>query len=380
MTVIDPLLSGKGASGKRISESRTLALIASAVCGTIFGFAMQKGHVYEPAVIRGQMLFQKWNMMKMFLGAAATGIVAIAAVALFVPGGRGKVVSARAWAFSGYRGTVAAMLGGMILGAGMSLAGACPGTVLIQVGSGVRYSLFTVAGAFTGALAFAILEPGVLRDLGILRAGMLSKPTWDSLTGLPYAVIAAFMAAVFGGAVYYIETYISPSSFFKGGVSLSLTANEWPAWISGIIVGCLQLPMLVLASETLGASRAYVTIVSNVLSYIVPQFVNNNSYLTGAKSGTSNISQVIFVFCACVGAFVSCFISGSSFSGVSGFTPLSSFIGGFLVVFGGRLAGGCTSGQGLSGNGVLAINGMIATMGIFMGAIPVAKFAQVNGF
>jgi len=337
---------------------------------------MQKGHVYEPANIRGQMLFQKWNMMKMFLSAAAMSLIAIAAVVLVVPGGRSKVVGARAWAFTGYRGTVAALLGGMTLGAGMSLAGACPGTVLIQVGSGVRWSLFTVAGAFTGALAFALIEPNVLRDLGILRAGMLSKPTWDSLIRLPYVVIAAIMAAVFGGAVYYIENYISSS----GGITLSVYASEWPSWLSGIVVGSLQFFMLVFASETLGASRAYVTVVSNVLYFIMPGFVNNNSYLSGARTGTANMSQVIFVFCACIGAFISCFLAGSSFSGVSGFTPVSSFIGGVLIVFGGRLAGGCTSGQGLSGNGVLAINGMIATMGIFMGAIPVAKFAQINGF
>ena len=380
---LDPLLSGKGASGSKISVSSTVALIVSAVCGVIFGFVMQKGHVYEPSVIRGQMLFQQWVMMKMFLSAAALSVVAIAIVAYLIPGGRSLVVGARAWAFSGYRGTVAALLGGMVLGCGMSLAGACPGTVLIQVGSGVRWSILTVAGAFCGAFAFALLEPGVLRDLGILRAGMLSNPTWDSLVRLPYIVIAAAMAILFGGAAFYIENYISPSSFFKHGFSLSSlspTASEWPSWISGIIVGCLQLPMLVLVQETLGASRAYVTVVSNVLATIAPNFVNRNSYLLGAKSGTANYSQVIFVFFACIGSFISCYISGSSFSGVSGFQPISSFIGGFLIVFGGRLAGGCTSGQGLSGNGVLAINGMLATMGIFIGAIPMAKFAQVNGF
>jgi len=374
---VDPLLSSKSTSigSKKISESKNLALITSAVCGTIFGFVMQKGHVYEPPVIRDQMLFKQWNMMKMFLAAAAMSVIAIAAV-LFVPGGRSYVIRARSWAFSGYRGIVAALLGGMILGCGMSLAGACPGTVPIQIGSGVRWSLFTLGGALVGAFTFAILEPSVLRDLGILKAGMLSNPTWDSLTGLPYFVVAGFMAAVFAGAVYYIENFIASS----GGITLSLTASKWPSWISGIMVGSLQFFMLVLAQETLGASRAYVTLVANCLYFIVPGFVNNNSYLTGAKSGTANLSQLIFVFFACVGSFASCFVSGSSFTGVSGFTPISSFIGGFLIVFGGRLAGGCTSGQGLSGNGVLAINGMAATAGIFMGAIPLAKFAQINGF
>jgi len=309
-------------------------------------------------------------------------VAALAVIVLVVPGGRGKVMGARAWAFTGYRGSVAALLGGMTLGAGMALAGACPGTVLVQVGSGVRWSFLTVGGAFTGALVFAIIEPGVLRSSGILHSGMLSRPTWDSLINLPYVVIAGMMAAAFAGAVYYIETFIAPSSMLKGALapSLSLTGTAWPAWLSGVIVGLLQFPMLILASETLGASRAYVTIVSNVLSLIIPGFVNKNSYLLGAKNGTANYSQVLFVVFACLGSFLSCYLSGAGMASVSGFTPISSFIGGFLIVFGGRLAGGCTSGQGLSGNAVLAINGMIATAGIFLGGIPVAKFASVNGF
>ena len=64
----------------------------------------------------------------------------------------------------------------------------------------------------------------------------------------------------------------------------------------------------------------------------------------------------------------------------SGFAPLSSLVGGFLAVFGARLAGGCPAGMGLSGNGLLAVNGLVTTVFMFVGGIPVAKFAQVNGF
>jgi len=373
-------LSSKGASGKGISVNSNVALIVSAICGLVFGFALQKAHVYEPDIIRGQMLFKKWSMMEMFLTAAGCGVAAIAVVAYLIPGGRSKVVGARSWAFTGYRGTVAALLGGMTLGAGMSLAGACPGTVLIQVGSGVRWSILTVAGAFAGALTFAILEI-TLRDMGLLRAGMLRYPTWDSLTRLPYIAVAAVMAAAFCAVAFYIDGHAPTGSLFFGFSWPYLpTDRAWPAWFSGLIVGLLQIPMLIFASETLGASRAFVTIVANVIYLVFPDVVNRNSYLLNARSGTANFSQVLFVVFAAVGSFLSTYLSVSSFSSASGFTPISSFVGGVLIVFGGRLAGGCTSGQGLSGNGVLAINGMIATMGIFLGAIPVAKFAAASGF
>ncbi|WP_163069439.1 YeeE/YedE thiosulfate transporter family protein, partial [Acinetobacter baumannii] len=51
------------------------------------------------------------------------------------------------------------IIGGLLLGAGISLAGACPGTTLAQVGSGYRDALFTLAGGLTGAITFSYAQP-----------------------------------------------------------------------------------------------------------------------------------------------------------------------------------------------------------------------------
>jgi uncharacterized membrane protein YedE/YeeE len=44
--------------------------------------------------------------------------------------------------------------GGLVLGAGWALSGACPGTSLVQVGEGKLLATFTVVGIILGTYAF----------------------------------------------------------------------------------------------------------------------------------------------------------------------------------------------------------------------------------
>jgi uncharacterized protein len=50
---------------------------------------------------------------------------------------------------------------------------------------------------------------------------------------------------------------------------------------------------------------------------------------------------------------------------------MATFIGGMIVVFGARLAGGCTSGHMMSGMMQTAISGYLFAIGAFVAAIPV---------
>ena len=52
---------------------------------------------------------------------------------------------------------------------------------------------------------------------------------------------------------------------------------------------------------------------------------------------------------------------------------VDAFAGGFLILFGARLAGGCTSGHVLSGVSQLAISGMVFAAGVFASGIVVAR-------
>ena len=56
--------------------------------------------------------------------------------------------------------------GGLIFGLGWGLSGACPGTVLAQLGEGKILAVFTVAGLILGTYLFAVMKerwPGMDR-------------------------------------------------------------------------------------------------------------------------------------------------------------------------------------------------------------------------
>ena len=151
--------------------------------GLVFGFALEKSRVFEPGVILGQLQLNNFVMLKVFLTATATGLIALAVlngldiVSLHPKGLNWK----------------ANLVGGLILGAGIALAGACPGTVLAQIGAGYRDAWFTIAGGLAGAAAYGYLHPAIKPLIADAAAG---KPTWASLTGLPYWALASIVAAV----------------------------------------------------------------------------------------------------------------------------------------------------------------------------------------
>ena len=106
--------------------SLALAISAGLLMGLLFGFALEKSRVFEPGVIVGQMQMRNFLMLKVFLTAVATGAVVLAAL-----NGFGVVkLQPKAALYA------ADIVGGLILGVGIALAGACPGTILAQIGAG----------------------------------------------------------------------------------------------------------------------------------------------------------------------------------------------------------------------------------------------------
>jgi uncharacterized membrane protein YedE/YeeE len=163
-------------------------IVLGLLMGAAFGFALEKARVFEPGVIVGQMQFRTFTMLKMFLAATATGLVVLAAL----NGVWGVKMHPKGTEY------VADAVGGLLLGIGIVLAGACPGTLLAQVGVGYRDAWFALAGGLAGAISFGYAEPA-LKPL--ISAGP-GKLTLDKLLGLPFwAVALLFAAALVAGMV-----------------------------------------------------------------------------------------------------------------------------------------------------------------------------------
>ncbi|MCZ8375352.1 MAG: YeeE/YedE thiosulfate transporter family protein [Beijerinckiaceae bacterium] len=173
------------------------AILIGLAMGAIFGMALEKGRVCEGGVIVCQMQMSRHAMLKMFLSAVATGLIVLAILVGF---GFAKL-SPKATLFA------ADIVGGAILGVGIVIAGACPGTVLAQIGTGYKDAIFTFIGGLFGALAFTYMEPNILKP--VLTTGAYGRLTLDQLLGVPFPALALGFAAIIIGLLVWLEK-VSP--------------------------------------------------------------------------------------------------------------------------------------------------------------------------
>lgn len=164
---------------------------------------------------------------------------------------------------------------------------------------------------------------------------------------------------------------------------MSLTDRAWSPYVAGAIIGLLQIPTFLLMSTALGASSSFVTVgayIAQLFDPAVPTITYFQSHMTGAK----NWWQVAVVVGIALGAFLSMRLSGARRQTISpvwsramGVTTLGAraplaFVGGFIMLFGARIAGGCTSGHGISGIAQLSAGSTLAVAAMFAGGIATA--------
>jgi hypothetical protein len=170
------------------------AILIGLAMGAVFGFALEKSRVFEPGVIVGQMQLRNFLMLKIFLTAVATGLVILAVLHGF---GFTKLFP---------KPTLygADIIGGLLLGAGIALAGGCPGTIAAQIGAGYRDAWFTLAGGLLGAVAFTYLEPALNP---VLLSGGPGRLTLAGVTGWPFWLLALGFAAALVAVLVGLERW-----------------------------------------------------------------------------------------------------------------------------------------------------------------------------
>lgn len=154
--------------------------------------------------------------------------------------------------------------------------------------------------------------------------------------------------------------------------------------ISGVIVGSLQIPGLVFVRRSLGSSSGYVTLAAQPFRCI-PRAFDLMPALRCKLNGYVNMFQPLYLAGAIAGAAI-----GASLGGVlawrdtigdplGGMPYAHSFFGGFLILFGSRIADGCTSGHGLSSFAQMTLDGWVGTCAMFGGAIVTAMTLRAAG-
>lgn len=158
--------------------------------------------------------------------------------------------------------------------------------------------------------------------------------------------------------------------------------EQWSPYLVGFGIGVLSWISLLLSDRAIGCSTFY-----SRSSGMIERLFRGNNILD--KPYYKEVPPVvtwdwILLFGVFAGAFLSAKLSGSfkigwvpglwqSSVGDSVFFRLGvAFIGGAVMAFGARWAGGCTSGHGISGTLQLAVSSWIAAMCFFAGGIVTA--------
>jgi len=137
------------------------------------------------------------------------------------------------------------------------------------------------------------------------------------------------------------------------------TRNVVPPLIGGACIALSQFVSLALRRTTLGASTSFEELGSNLWAVIKGQWGQVKSWgnvlfmggmIAGAKAVTAFVPAV-----------------AASLVEATAVSPLRGLLGGFLVVFGSRMAGGCTSGHGISGLSLMSVSSFL-TVAMTFGA------------
>jgi uncharacterized membrane protein YedE/YeeE len=130
-----------------------------------------------------------------------------------------------------------------------------------------------------------------------------------------------------------------------------------------------------------------VTVGGVIASWFDPSILKIDYVARHVAATAKNWWQVAFVGSVAIGAFLSARLSGARRQSVSPIwartlgsaSPAKrygvAFVAGFLMLFGARIADGCTSGHGLSGVAQLAVGSTVAVAAMFAGGIAAAFFA-----
>ncbi|NPA36173.1 MAG: YeeE/YedE family protein [Chlorobi bacterium] len=256
------------------------------------------------------------------------------------------------------------ILGGLLFGAGMAILGYCPGTLFVSAGEGALDAMVGIVGGLSGGVVFTLLLPSIEGVLG----PDLGKLSLASITG-GSGFLYGFLVIVIGVA------FISVAMFLHRKEKTS--DMRW--LYSGIALAILNSVVFLTAvsNRPIGASTAFPYLGDRIVG------LTNNSYFE--KITKPGLWELVFLTGALLAGFVFSLIkkdfkfrmiySGWKYTkGGSVYNrALWAFAGGFILVFGARMAGGCTSGHIISGGMQLAFSSLVFAVFVFTGLLLTGK-------
>jgi uncharacterized membrane protein YedE/YeeE len=256
-------------------------------------------------------------------------------------------------------------IGGIIFGVGMAILGYCPGTLPVSLGEGSVDALIGIIGGLVGGFVYTILLPSIQSILG---------PDFGSIS--LYTLVGQYQF------IFYLLDIIIGIGFVWIGFILNKkeksTNYKWLYAGIGLAILNAVVFLTVGTNRIIGASTAYPFVADLITG------TTQNTYYP--KIQGPGQWEVLFL----TGAFVSGIVISmfrkefkitlihSNWEKYKGNSVAKriiwSFIGGFILIIGARMAGGCTSGHILSGGMQLSLSSLIFAAFVFAGLLITGKY------
>lgn len=255
------------------------------------------------------------------------------------------------------------VLGGLIFGTGMAILGYCPGTVMVSAGEGSLDAMVGILGGLAGGLIYTLVLPSIS---GLLGPNLGSFSLYTAFGSDPFLFYSLMIpTGLLFIAIAFLVHRIEKSS-----------DRSW--MIAGIGIALLNTFVFQYADRPIGASTFFPYVADNISGV-----VNNDYFKQISKSGSW---EVLFLAGGLLSGLLISMLrkefkirmihdnwkkyKGDSF----GKRAFWSFIGGFILIFGARMAGGCTSGHVISGGMQLAASSLLFALFVFAGLLFTGRF------
>ena len=258
--------------------------------------------------------------------------------------------------------------GGILFGIGMAILGYCPGTMVISLGEGSLDALFGIIGGLLGGLVFTLLLPSIKGLLGPDLGAISVNSLIDS--NLLFYILLIAIGLVFIAAAFWLHRFEKQKNY------------RW--LIAGVLLAILNTIVFAHfgSDRPIGASTSF-PYISDWLTGLT-----QNDYFS--KIQKSGHWELIFL----TGAFLAGLIGSLAnktfkiklvhenwerYRGTSKTQrAVWAFIGGFILIFGARMAGGCTSGHIISGGMQLAMSSLLFAVVVFASLLSTGKLFYKN--
>ena len=349
----------------------TVVALSGFVAGIVFGATANKTDFCTMGALSDIVFMKDYSRFRSWLLAIAVAIIGSQTLHIM-----GIIDLYKSIYQTTNLGWLGAIIGGLMFGFGMTMAGGCANKNLVRIGGGNLKSIIVVIvmGIFgymtlRGFLGLARIELELFSNIDLSKIGLESQGMIDIIAMAIDSEVESLrlgFTLLFAGALLVFCFKDSgfrsqPLNIFGGLIVGAMIPLGW--WITGVI-GADDFDPTPLFSFT------FVSPTGESIQYLMT--------FTGAtiNFGIATVGGII------MGSFLMA-IMNDSFH-IQAFTDAADmkrhFLGSAIMGIGGILALGCTVGQGITGMSTLALGSFIALISIILGGLIGLKYMEEGSF